>query len=72
MDAAILTQQIVNACQDDALLATKELPERRSTLFIKVSGRIRSDAFKRTAFSFTVIKQLSTTIKTFHYYGTGV
>ena len=39
---------------------------------------MRSGAFKgRPAFSFTVIynfglKQLSTTIKTFHYYDTGV
>ena len=41
----------------------------------KASGRVRSDTFKRQpAFSFTVIKfwlkKLSTTIKTFYYYGT--
>ena len=38
----------------DAVIATKGLPERRS--YIKVSGRMRNDAFKRRlAFSFTVI-----------------
>ena len=38
------------------VLATKGLPERQNASFIKVSGRMRSDAFKRSlAFSFTVI-----------------
>ena len=37
------------------VLATKGLPERQTASFIKVSGRMRSDAFKRRpAFSFTV------------------
>ena len=45
---------------------------------MKVSGQMRSDAFKsRLAFSFTLrnnfgLKLLFTTTKTFHYYGTGV
>ena len=40
----------------DAILATKGLPEKRSASFIKVSGRMRSTAFKRRpAFAFTVI-----------------
>ena len=43
MGVAILTQHVVNACQrklleGDTVLATKGLPERRSVLFIKVSG----------------------------------
>ena len=39
----------------DVVLATKGLPERRRVSFIKVSGRMRSDAFKRRpVFSFTV------------------
>ena len=37
-------------------VATKGLPEKRSASFIKVSGRMCNDAFKRRpAFSFTVI-----------------
>ena len=58
MGVAILTQQVVIACQrelGDAVLATKGLTERRSALFIKVSGQMSNDAFKRRpAFSFTV------------------
>ena len=35
--------------------AAKGLPERRSTSFIKVTGRMRNDTFKRRlTFSFTV------------------
>ena len=53
---AILTEHVVNACQGDAVLATKGLPERRSASFIKVSGRMRNDTFKRRlTFSFTVV-----------------
>ena len=58
MGVAILTQHVVNACQrklSDAVLTTKELTERWSASFIKVSGRMRSNAFKRTpGFNFTV------------------
>ena len=37
-------------------IATKELPERRSALFIKVSERMRSTTFKRRpAFGLTII-----------------
>ena len=39
----------------DAVLATKGLPKRQSASFIKVSGQMHSDAFKKPAFSFTVI-----------------
>ena len=59
------------------LLAAKGLPERWKASFIKVSGRMRSDAFKEKASlqlhsnSFG-LKQLSSTITIFHYYGTGV
>ena len=53
---AILTQLVVNACQDNAVLAAKGLPERQSALFIKVSGRMRNNTFKRRlTFSFTVV-----------------
>ena len=56
MGMVISTKHVVNACQGDTVLATKGLPERRSTSFIKVSGRMRNNAFKRRlAFSFTVI-----------------
>ena len=61
--------------QGDTVLATKGLPERRSTSFIKVSQRMRNDAFKKKA-SLKLhsnnfgLKQLSTISKTFHYYGT--
>ena len=61
MGVAILTQLVVNACrrklsQGDAVLAAKGLLERRSTSFIKVSGRVRNDTFKtRLTFSFTVV-----------------
>ena len=55
MGVGILTQLVVNACQGDAVLAAKGLPERRSTSFIKVSGRMRNDTFKRSTFSFTVV-----------------
>ena len=42
--------------KNDTVLATKGLPERRSTSFLKVSGQMRSTTFKRgPAFSFTVI-----------------
>ena len=62
--------------QSDVLLATKGLLERWSTLFIKVSGRMHNDAFKKTNLQLHSnnfdLKQLSTNIKTFHYYGTGV
>ena len=34
MGVAILTQHIENACQGDAVLATKGLPERWSASFI--------------------------------------
>ena len=38
------------------VLATKELPERRSASFIKVSRRMRNDVFKRRlTFASTVI-----------------
>ena len=41
--------------EGDAVLTTKGLLERRSVLFIKVSGRMHSDTFeRRPAFSFTV------------------
>ena len=46
MGVAILTQHIVNAYQGDMVLATKGPPERWSASFIKVSGRIHSNAFK--------------------------
>ena len=37
-------------------VATKGLPERRSTSFIKVSGQMHNDAFKRRlAFSLAVV-----------------
>ena len=76
MGVAILTQHVMNACQSYAVLATKRLPERQSASFIKISGQMCSDAFKRRpAFSFTVTilaKKLSATIKTFHYYIIGV
>ena len=39
----------------NSIIATKGLPERRSTSFIKVNGQMRSGTFKRKpAFSFTV------------------
>ena len=80
MGVSILTQHVVNTCQRKlrwriTTVATKELPERWSTSFIKVSKQMRSDAFKkRPAFSFTVIiwLKISATIVTFHYYSTGV
>ena len=59
----------------DVVLATKGLPKRRSDAFIKVSGQMRNNAFKsRLVFSCNnfSLKQLSTNIKAFHYYGTGV
>ena len=62
----------------DMVLVTKGLPERQNASFIKVSGRMHSDAFKRAPWSLQFhsnnfgLKQLSTIIKTFHYYGTGV
>ena len=41
--------------EGDTVLATKGLSERQSALSIKVSGQMRSDAFKRKpAFGFTV------------------
>ena len=72
MGVAILTQHIVNTGQGDVVLDTKGLLERRSAPFIKVSGRIRSDAFKKKKVSLQLhssnfsLKKLSTTIKTFH------
>ena len=39
-----------------SVLATKGLPERQSASFIKVSGRMRNDTFKRRlTFSFIVV-----------------
>ena len=56
MGVAILTQLVVNACQGDVVLAEKGLSKRQSTSFIKVSGRMRNDTFKRRlTFSFTVV-----------------
>ena len=76
MGVAILTQHVMSTCQKnkgDMLLTTKGLPERRIVSFIKVSGRMHINAFKRPLHSSSFgLKQLSTTIKTFHYYGTGV
>ena len=46
MGVAILTQHVVEACQEkkgDTALATKGLPKKQSTSFIKVSGRMHSD-----------------------------
>ena len=57
-------------------VATKGLPKRWSISFIKVSGRMHNDAFKKASLQFYSnsfgLKQLSTTIKSFHYYSTGV
>ena len=54
MGMAILTQQ-AKENYGDTVLATIGLLERRSASFIKVSGRMRNNAFKRRpAFSFTV------------------
>ena len=59
MGMAILTQHIMKVCQrklSDEVLAKKRLSERWSTSFVKVSGWMRADKFKRRlAFSFTVI-----------------
>ena len=57
---AILIQHVVNACQRKlrwrGTIATKGLPKRQSTSFIKVSRQMHSDTFeRRPAFSFTVI-----------------
>ena len=41
--------------QGAVVLAAEGLPKRWRASFIKVSGRIRSDTFKRPAFSFTAI-----------------
>ena len=60
-DRGHLTQHVVNTCQRKlrwrgTTVATKGLLERRSASFIKVTGRMRNDTFKRRlAFSFTVI-----------------
>ena len=53
---AILTQHVMNACQGGVVLATEGLRKRWSASFIKVSGRMCSDTFKRRpVFSFTAI-----------------
>ena len=63
MGVAILAQHVVNSCQRKLRWATEGLPERWSTSFIKVSGCMHCDEFKRRpAFSFTV------TILTFYYH----
>ena len=58
MGVAILTQYIMDTCQKnlgDTVLATKGITERRSASFIKMSGQMYNDAFKRRpAFGFTV------------------
>ena len=58
----------------DAVLATKGLPERWSGLIVKVSGRMCSTTLKKTSLQLYSnnfgLKQPSTTINIFHYYGT--
>ena len=63
MGVAILTQHIVNVYQRKLRWrgTSKRTTKRRSASFIKVSGWMRNG-----------LKQPSTTIKTFHYYGTVV
>ena len=48
-------ERLPKKTKSTSVLATKGLPERQSASFIKVSGQMRSDTFKRRpAFNFTV------------------
>ena len=60
MGVALVTLRVMNTCQRKLRYCgtdyTEGLPASRRVSIIKVSGRMRSDAFKRRlGFSFTVI-----------------